>query len=69
MAHVTKTRTIKNPVPIRVGQVWQRFDGTRFTIERIERGQAVYWLSKGSKPQYRSISLENLQKRYRRITA
>ncbi len=49
-----------------VGEVWQRRDGSRFTIEKVGNGYAIYWLASGSKPQYRTISFENF-KRYRRV--
>lgn len=51
---------------VEVGQVWERRNGSRITIERVDRGYADYWLATGSKPQFRSIALENF-KRYRRI--
>jgi hypothetical protein len=67
MATASKARTIKNPVGVKAGDVWERRNGSTFTIDWVDR-KYVYWLSSGSHPQYRSISLENLQKRYRRIT-
>jgi hypothetical protein len=62
-------RETSTPTPVvEVGQVWERKNGTRFTIERVDPGYADYWLASGSKPQYRSIALENF-KRYRLIKA
>ena len=40
------------------GQWWKRKNGTLFKIERVAQW---YWLNAGSKPQYRSIRLENLK--------
>lgn len=48
----------------RPGQVWERANGTRFQIESLRRGYAYYWLSTGSRPQFRSIALANLLRRY-----
>ena len=53
-----------------VGQIWERYDGTTFKIEKIENGYASYWLSSGSHPQFRSIRLDRLTgpaRNYRRI--
>lgn len=49
------------------GQIWERPNGTLFTIDHVDLKYAYYWLDAGSRPQYRGIALENLPKRYRRI--
>lgn len=50
----------KTPTP-RPGQVWKRRDGSRFVIDHIKNGAAVYWLDRGNRPQYRSIDLDRLK--------
>ena len=45
---------------VRVGQTWERADGSRFKIEHVNAFYATYWLAAGSRPQYRSIRLERL---------
>lgn len=46
------------------GQVWERRNGSRFTIENIRGNYAYYWLSSGSRPQSRSIRIDLLLTRY-----
>ena len=53
---------------VKVGQVWERRDGSRFRIDHFTPGYAHYWLETGSRPQFRSIRLELLVKRYRHVT-
>ncbi len=48
---------------IQVGDIFERRDGGRLTIQYIAPGYAHYWLARGSKPQFRSIRLERLQTR------
>jgi hypothetical protein len=54
---------------VRVGQVWERRDGSRVTIDYIERGYARYWLATGSRPQYRDVRIDILLKRWKLVPA
>lgn len=46
---------------VKASQVWQRRDGSRFTIDHCTLGYAHYWLDRGSKPQFRSINIDRLK--------
>lgn len=48
---------MKSPI-VRVGQTWERHDGSRFVISKIQNGYVWYWLSRGSRPQFRQIRLD-----------
>lgn len=50
-----------------IGEVWQRRNGSTFTIEKVQRGFVRYYLSAGSRPQFREIAIDNPLKRYRRV--
>lgn len=49
-----------------LGSTWMRKNGSTFTVERVERGYAVYWLADGSKPQFRGIRVDRLNN-YQRV--
>jgi hypothetical protein len=52
----------------KVGQVWERRNGTRFKIDHFTPGYAHYWLELGSRPQFRSIRLNLLIKNYKLVS-
>ncbi len=56
------------PNEIGAGQIWARANGTTFTIDKIDEKYAYYWLAAGSRPQYRSIRLDLLLKKYKCVT-
>lgn len=49
-----------------VGFVFERSDGTRFLVEKQDGQFVYYWLAAGSRPQFRSVAIENLH-RYKRV--
>lgn len=51
-----------------VHTIWQRRDGSIFEIERLDGRYAWYWLASGSRPQFRSIEIERLNRRYRCVS-
>jgi hypothetical protein len=46
------------------GQTWERRDGSRFVINHCMDGHVRYWLSAGSRPQFRSIRIDRLFRYY-----
>lgn len=51
---------------VEAGQIWERHDGSQFTIDHLTTcGYAVYWLSSGSRPQFRSVRVDRLRKHYK----
>lgn len=65
-------QTIKRPrnTDTLVGAIFERADGSRFTIEKQDGKYVYYWLSAGSRPQFRSIAIERLlgpARNYRRV--
>jgi hypothetical protein len=52
---------------VAAGQEWQRPNGSRFVIDHLDEKNVYYWLSAGSSPQYRSIRIELLLRRYQFI--
>ena len=46
-----------------MGDIFERRNGSRLTIEYFTPGYAHYRLAKGSNPQFRSIRLERRQTR------
>lgn len=53
---------------IRVGQTWVRPNKSTFKIESIKGNYVWYWLSAGSKPQFRAIRKDLLLRRYKLLT-
>ena len=52
---------------VKVGQVWQRKDGSRVTLERVARGYATYYLTTGSRPQFRDVRIDVLLRRWKLV--
>ena len=51
---------MKTATRVSVGQIWERYDGSTFKIEKIKDGSAFYWLNAGSRPQFRSVRIDRL---------
>ena len=52
---------------VKVGQVWQRKDGSRVTLEHVARGYATYYLAAGSRPQLRDVRIDLLLRRWKLV--
>jgi hypothetical protein len=52
---------------VKVGQTWERKDGSRVTLDHIGRGYATYWLASGSRPQFRDVRIDILLKRWKLV--
>lgn len=52
---------------VMVGQVWERRDGSRVTLEHVRGEYASYYLTSGSRPQFRSVRIDLLLRRWKLV--